>query len=98
MTLVVYAVATYFVDACIIFFACSNGMYECRNFCVKIWVVTLAVGTYDNTIERILLLLLKLECRLVPIPGTAMIRQSDDHPCHRLFCFKSLLVLLESWM
>ena len=31
-TLVVYAVATYFVDACIIFFACSNGMYECRNF------------------------------------------------------------------
>ena len=40
MTLVVYAVATYFVDACI-FFACSNGVYECRNFCDKIWVVTL---------------------------------------------------------
>ena len=55
MTLVVYA-ATYFVDACIIFFACSNGMYECRNFCIKIWVVILAVGTYDNTIKRILLL------------------------------------------
>ena len=56
MTLVVYAVATYFVDACIIIFACSNGMYEYRNFCVKIWVVTRAVGTYDNTIKRILFL------------------------------------------
>ena len=42
------------------FFACSNGMYECRNFCVKIWVVTLAVGTYDNTIKRILLLKKKM--------------------------------------
>ena len=50
MTLIVYAVATYFVDACIIFFACSNGVYECRYFCVKIWVVTLAVGIYDNTL------------------------------------------------
>ena len=54
MTLVVYAVATYFVGACIIFFACSNGMYECRNFCAKIWVVTLAVGTNGNKIKRIL--------------------------------------------
>ena len=60
MALVVYALATYFVDACIIIFACINRMYECRNFCVKIWVVTLAVGTYDNTIKRILLLLLLL--------------------------------------
>ena len=35
MTLVEYAVATYFVGACIIFFACSNGVYECRNSVLK---------------------------------------------------------------
>ena len=40
----------------LIVFACSNEVYECRNFCVKIWVVTLAVGTY-NTIKKILLLI-----------------------------------------
>ena len=34
MTLAVYAVATFFVDACIIIFACSNEMYDCRIFCV----------------------------------------------------------------
>ena len=58
MILVVYAVTAYLLMLALLFFACSNGMYECRNFCVKIWVVTRAVGTYDNTIKRILLLLL----------------------------------------
>ena len=59
MTLVVYAIATYFVDACIIFLRVVNGVYECHIFCVKIWVITLAIGTNDNTIKRILLLMNK---------------------------------------